>query len=346
MGRIDGEGGGRALEPEKSGLLPRRRGAPLYGARMLRTALTLVAALIALAFAAPVAGAVSLEDLAAQEEERYAAGLVRVAMEMVGERHRACKINHLDEATFTDAAPSARLLSLLALLRRPPIAEDALPAGSPLLRYVMGKGVYRNWYRMGRAADGVELYLISAREARSPMPTSRFCLRKRHAQLLRLLRDEDRRTGTLALRAERQANREQQALRDARGEQVFLYGRSNGSLSVGGWRVGTDELERRGLLGAMASWSADGSAVPDRSHVVGVFPDGVASIELVYPRRGDRGRFEPAQVYESGLRVTTPVQDNLASLQVERDFADAERPSSVTWRAADGSVLRVVRGRG
>lgn len=346
MGRIDGEGAAGSRAPLKCGLLPRSRQRRHYRARMLRTALTVLAALGALALSAPAAGAVSLEDLAAQEEQRYAAGLVRVAMEMVGERHRACKVSHLDApATFTDDAPSTRLLSLLALLRRPPIAEDALPADSPLVRYVTGKGVYRNWYRMGRAADGVELYLVSAREARTTMPTSRFCLRKRHAQLLRLLRDEDRRTGALALRAERQTDREQRALRDAEGEQVFLYGRSNSTLTLGGWRVGVGELERRGLLAAAASHLADGRPLPDRSHVVGVFPDGVTSIELTYPRRADRGRFEPDQVYESELRMTAPVQDNLASFHVDRDFADAEQPSSVTWRAADGSVVRVVRPR-
>lgn len=345
MGRIDGEVGGREREPEKSGLLPRRRGAWLYGARMLRTALTAFAALVAIALAAPAAGALSLEDLAVQEEQQYAAGLVRVAMEMVGERHRSCKVSHLSEpVTFSDDVPSPRLLSLLSLLRRPPIAEDAVPDEQSVLRSVEALGIYRNWYRIGRAADGAEVYVITSRSTQAARPASRFCLRKRHAQLVRLLRDEDRRTGRLALRAEREAAREQRTLRADGSEQVYLYPRVRGRVGTGGWRVGIGDLERRGLL--VPTTFTNGEKYLERTHVVGVFPDGVTRLELTYARRAVVWPYTPPNVYESELRLTVPVQDNLVSFWVEREGADAVYPSQVVWRAADGSVVRVVRAGG
>lgn len=306
---------------------------------MLRTALTGVAVLVAFAVSAPAAGAGPLVNLTAQEEARYADGLVRVAMEMVGERHRACRPRPTPPPTFVDDAPSAQLLSRLALLRRPPIPQDALAVDSPMLRYVAAKDVYRNWHRMGRAADGVELYVLSAREAQTVELPSRACLRKRHAQLLRLLRDEDRRTGVLALRAERRADREARALRSAPGEHLFLFERTNGGLGLGGRHVSIDELEQHGLLSATMRRVV---ASPDLTHVVGLFPDGVASVELVYPRRAERSRFESVQIYESELRLTVPVQDNLVSFWVEREGPEATQPT-MTWRAADGSVLRITR---
>ncbi|MDO8189346.1 hypothetical protein Q5424_28280 [Conexibacter sp. JD483] len=44
------------------------------------------------------------------------------------------------------------------------------------------------------------------------------------------------------------------------------------------------------------------------------------------------------------MHLTAKVQDNVASFQVDRPAPDAI-PPLMTWRAADGSVVRVVRAR-
>lgn len=294
-----------------------------------------------LASAAPSAAAISLEDVAAQEDVEYANGMVREATKQM-RLQRGCEVRYDAEPSFTDAAPSERLLSQLSLLRRPAIPEDLAPATAPMMRMVEGRGVYRNWYRMGRAADGREYYLVTAQDLRRVKPLPHRCLRRRHALLLRMVRPESRRIRTLSLRAERRANREEEPAGGfpAR-EQLFLFQRQNGTVGLGGYHADVDEWEQRGLLVQMGVY--DGRvAAPDRMLLVGVIPDGVTSIELRYPRRADRGPYAPDEVYESALRIVAPVQDNLMSVVVDRASPDAI-PSTMVWRAADGSVVRTVR---
>jgi len=321
-------------------------GAPLAASSPAAAAAPLAAPAAAAAAAPRAHAAVSIGDLAAQEDLQYAAGMVRVATEQMRER-RACRLRYDAAPSFVDGPPSEQLRSRLALLRRPAIAEDAVPLDTPLLRYIEGKGVYGGWIRMGRAADGTELYLVAAQDRRRVEPASAACLRWRHRRLLRLLAPESRRIRTLALRAEareRRAERPRRAVEPR--ERVFLYERTNGNnLGLGGISADLGELERRGLL-TTAAFATDPRQLydPDRARVLGVLPDGVATAEVTYPRRADRGRFAPAQVYESALRLTVPVQDNVISYQVARQPEDALPPKMV-WRAADGSVVRVVRRR-
>jgi hypothetical protein len=68
-------------------------------------------------------------------------------------------------------------------------------------------------------------------------------------------------------------------------------------------------------------------------------PDGVASIEAIYPRFGLRG---PRSVdHGRRLRRRAVVVDNVVALTVPRP-PDAALPALMLWRDASGSVVRVV----
>jgi hypothetical protein len=68
-----------------------------------------------------------------------------------------------------------------------------------------------------------------------------------------------------------------------------------------------------------------------------VVPDGVATVAFVLPRDALPGvPFEP--VYASTLTVRVPVHDNIAAVQVDRQF-DRSGPPMI-WYAADGRVIK------
>lgn len=283
--------------------------------------------------------AVSMEDAAAQQREQWAEAMVDQATQQM-RRTPACRPEALARPTsFTDAAPSEALRSRLSLLRRPPIPEDDVVVDDPWWRLFSADGIYSDWIRMGRAADGTEFYLVTAQRS-SRQALSPACLRRRRAQLVRLFGvvRADRRLRTLALRAERRRNRAERPSAPGR-EQIFLFTRSHGNsfgYGVGGIDLAT--LERRGLR-------ASGGSGGDGARVIGLVPDGVATIDMVYAQRADRGPHAAPEIYESEETVVVPVQDNVFSYPTDRRLQDADATTMV-WRAADGSVLRTIHERG
>jgi hypothetical protein len=355
MGRTDGVGAAGRPRPLKTGLLHPRRDAAAYGAQMRRFALTVMLAALAPTVASPAASAhgpqpraagppqarqaVSMEDAAAQQREQWADAMVDRATEHM---RRAATCRPEDSArptTFTDAAPSEALRSRLSLLRRPRIPEDDVAPASIWWRLFPAEGVYRDWIRMGRAADGTEFYLVTAqRSGRQALPPT--CLRRRRAQLLRLFGvvRADRRLRTLAFRSERRRNRAERQLAPGR-EQIFVFTRAAGNtfgFGFGGIDLAT--LEQRGLR-------TSGGSGGDGAWVTGLVPDGVATIDMVYAQRADRGPHAAPEIYESEETVVVPVQDNVFSYRTDRRLQDADATTMV-WRAADGSVVRTIHERG
>ncbi len=193
------------------------------------------------------------------------------------------------------------------------------------------KGVYVDWIRMARAADGSPHYLdhrrrIAAFRSRSRVPACgcrRGCWR-------RLTRDEPgRESRRLALRDNARLMREEQP---AGG-----FPREKRSSTRGGGGVDLAHFRRHGLFGS----SQHGD--DDRSTITGWLPDGVATVEMTFPGRVSRGPHRPATVFGDDLHVTAKVQDNVLSARVDRPAPNAIPPLMI-WRAADGSVVRVVRG--
>jgi hypothetical protein len=308
-----------------------------YRQPMRRTILSATAgATIALAVVPSGAAAISREDAAAQRLESRSIALINAATRAMRAADPSC-VQRFDlgaEPTFTHDAPSQAMRDTFALLRRPAIPADRklLAAGGP--RFFFSEGIYVDWIRMARAADGSEHYLVIAESRNLPAPLSRACLRTRHRLLVELLDGAGPRLRRLTLRDEARLNRQEHPAGGfPRAEAIYHF--SGGG---GGGGVDLDWFRRHGLLGS----SQRGS--DDRSTVSGFVPDGVATIEAIYPERASRGPHRPAIVYGEEIRLTLPVQDNVVSFEVDRPAEDAMSPRMI-WRAADGSVVRVVRGR-
>jgi hypothetical protein len=308
--------------------------------RSVPHALVLLTALAGTLAAAAPAAAVSLDDAAAARREQRAIDLINSATREM-RRDPACRQRIDFTTTFTDAVPSAAMRASLSLLRRPAIPEDLITQDSgPGLEFLGAHGVYRNWIRMGRAADGSEHYLIVAQDRRFAQPVSRACLRTRHAALVRMTAGEDRRVRTIALRTEARINREEQSAGGfPRHEVIYLFGRApDGSVGGGGGGVELAWFLRHGLFGTASRGSGD------TAEVTGLIPDGVATIEATFAQRASRGPHRAPDLYPSELTLTLPVQDNLVAFTVPREARDAF-PSKMVWRAADGSIVRTVRER-
>lgn len=332
-------------------------GPPTYRSRMLRPApaalltaatapaLALTAAAIAAtpapASSAPLARpAISLDDRAAARRDELVVRRVNQATRLM-RRDPGCRQTFDFTSTFTDTAPSAELQASFALLRRTAIPEDVPTTGPlPWLELLGASGIYRRWIRMGRAADGSEHYLVTAQSRVHAQPLSRACLRTRHAQLVRLLSRDDPRVRRSALRTEQRVNREEQpAAGFPRREAIYLLARArDGSIGGGGGGADLAWVRRHG------SFSTSQYGDQERSHVVGLLPDGVATIEATFTRRAKVPPHTAPDLYPTEITHTLTVQDNLVSFDVEREAPDAF-PSKMVWRAEDGSIVRTLRDR-
>ncbi len=73
------------------------------------------------------------------------------------------------------------------------------------------------------------------------------------------------------------------------------------------------------------------------TRIILVVPDGVAKVEFVTPRQPQPG-LPGAPVYAHSLRVTVPVHNNVAAVQIDRETDGGAEP--MVWYAADGAVLK------
>lgn len=81
--------------------------------------------------------------------------------------------------------------------------------------------------------------------------------------------------------------------------------------------------------------------LPTRSRVLGLIPDGVATIDLTCPRIARPG----GRRYPAALRFTETVEGNVVGYNIARSATDALSCRQV-WRAADGSVVRTLDQNG
>lgn len=304
---------------------------------MRRTILSAAAgAAIALTTLSAVAGAITREDAAAQRLERRTVALINAATRAMRAADPSC-VQRFDldsEPTVTHDAPSQAMRDTFALLRRPAIPADREFVADGGLRFSFAEEVYVDWIRMARAADGSEHYLVIAKRRNQPAPLSRACLRTRHRLLLDLLDGAGPRLRRLTLSEEARLNRQEHPAGGFPAREA-IFGFGDGGAGGG---VDLAWFRRHGLFGSAQRGSED------RSTVSGFVPDGVATIEAIYPERVSRGRHRPATVYGEEIRLTLPVQDNVVAFQVDRPAEDAMPPQMI-WRAADGTVVRTVRER-
>lgn len=298
---------------------------------MLRTILSTAGGVALALAAAPAVPAIDLDDAVAQRQESRAVALINAATRAMRRADPSCVQRFDWKTTTTHDAPSRAMLDTFALLRRAPIPQDGDYAARGGLEFMGGaQGVYVGWIRMARAADGSLHYLIVAQDRGHAQPLSRACVRLQTRLLRRLARSEPARVRRIALRTNARLHREEQPAGGfPRREAIFFE--SGGGVDLAYFR-------KHGLFGS----SERGN--DDRSTVTGWLPDGVATIDLTYPGRVSYGPHRPGIVYGDDRHLTAKVQDNVVSFQVDRPAPDA-LPSQMTWRAADGSVIRVVRGR-
>ncbi|MDW5594285.1 hypothetical protein VSS74_08055 [Conexibacter stalactiti] len=303
---------------------------------MRRTILSAAAgAAIALTALPAGAAAISREDAAAQRLESRAIALINAATRAMRAADTSC-VQQFDpehETTVTHDAPSQAMRDTFALLRRPEIPADReFAADLPRFPFSFAEGVYIDWIRLARAADGSEHYLVIAKSRDLPEPLTRACLRTRHRLLVDLLDGAGPRLRRLTLSEEARLNRQEHPAGGFPAREV-IFGFGGGA---GGGGVDLARFRRHGLFGSSQRGSED------RSTVSGFVPDGVATIEAIYPERVSRGPHRPAIVYGEEIRLTLPVQDNVVAFKVDRPAEDAMPPQMI-WRAADGTVVRTVR---
>lgn len=242
--------------------------------------------------------------------------------------------------SFTDGRPSARLLSTLALLRRPESADEQRLATSKGFPSFGVQGIYRDYIRIATAASGHQFVIFVVRDADPTKPRPERCRAELRRRFSRQLEGRPAGFRRFALRALRRRLRGERQ-REARGpmEGVFVFDRSffQGRSGGGGGGGGVREIRRRGSFSASGIRGADG-----RARVDGLVPDGVATITATFDRVGSRlGRQRPRR-YRRVIKRTVSVQENVVSFVISRAPQDAFAARMV-WRSADGSVLRVVR---
>jgi hypothetical protein len=231
--------------------------------------------------------------------------------------------------TTTTDPPSAKLLATIGTLRRPATALDVLPNNAFLFGV---DGVEVNYVRLARRLDGVDYFLVPA-ERQSFLPVPASCLHKlphREQMILRRIKRETDQHPAEQLDLvpfSRDPGSAQARPSDSSSFTTTVL--FNGACGGGG---DADSLDR---LPSFATCSAD----RDISEVVGIVPDGVASIEASYGRRTRENRH---RVYRTALRRKARVTNNVVIFHVPRRAEDAF-PSALEWIAADGTVVRRFR---
>ena len=230
--------------------------------------------------------------------------------------------------TTTDADPSADLLNTFAIFRRPATDEELALATQE--RRLPAQGLYRRYARIVTSASGRRQLVLPAQNARSYQPRPQRCVDslRRHVRALLRGRDAAFKRGTNRVL--------EQVIRDEWAgpavpptEGIFLFTWDGHGTGGGGGGADLTTLRTKGMF-----FSFGGSARP--SLITGLIPDGVASIEFLYPATGDSAE----------IKRTVAVRDNVVSYHVRRSGIDALVAPQMTWLAADGSVIRVVKPSG
>jgi hypothetical protein len=229
----------------------------------------------------------------------------------------------------SDGAPSRALLSSLGVLRLPAGPNDAAFASEHGPE--PGAQVYRRYVHLARvvqfsasAAVGSQAYsyyLVPAANVVGAIPGPARCYGE---QATALQAELERVPPGLRGSTTRLAAQERYDDQHPEGVGVEVQGGGPGDTYSGTTR----ELQQRGLLGA---------AVPIGSATVvsGVVPDGVAKVTLHYPSAAHASRTARA------FSVSDRPINNVFAASLPRAFG-VTAPDTITWRAANGSVIQVL----
>jgi hypothetical protein len=228
--------------------------------------------------------------------------------------------------TLTHDAPSQDLLSTLAILRRPATTADVVPSQALTLGFV--KDIFVDYVRVAHAVDGRSYDIVPTVDTSGAPVESDACVQAVHEDLLHRLKGKGHRVRRIALGLFKGfVDFNRQIASQPPTEAVIVFQHVARGLGSGGLAGSAQDIRRGGGFGAFET--RGGSVVNC------LVPDPVASVTSYFPRFGHR----PA------ANRTDPVQDNMVSFTIRRDVRHSFRVKMV-WRAADGSIVRVVRHPG
>jgi hypothetical protein len=276
-----------------------------------------------------------------RREQRY----ITIARLQTERRDPAC-VPAAQPLLRIDGTPSRGLLSSLAALRAPgggPIgamADDLQHVGPPV-----PTGVYARYERLARTvvlpatrsapAASIKVYVVVAGNVTGVAWVPSRCDAEQTAALRGELPQipSALRTPTLQLAARTLAQR-RSTVESAEGIAVVALSQDASGPGIDAYSATTTHFERRGAISQAGSRSGTSTVLS------GVVPDGVASVTLHFP-----ARFAGAHP-AAPLSVTARAVENVYVVRVPRSFVPqafgGTPPDSITWRAANGTVIRTV----
>jgi hypothetical protein len=264
---------------------------------------------------------------------RIAVDAVNDATQAVAKRDRACQVRLLRRrGSTTHDPPPPDMLAAFAVLRRPATPDDVFPA-TRLLAFADRVAI--DYVRRARMLPGgTSVYVIpslSARPAFRKRPERCFALER--TALEHRLRGKPAQARRAARRLLSQAQRGQREAASSPPQAGLFVEEIGPRGGGGGGGVDVDFILEHGAF--------DASYIRGRgSRVVGLVPDGVATIDFTFARGHGLGP-EGDRVYRTVYRRTAAVVANIVYLTVPRMPEDALYNRQV-WRAADGSVLKTI----
>jgi len=237
--------------------------------------------------------------------------------------------------SVSEGSPSAALLSMLAVLRRPAIATDALPDHKQItdLWDLGAQQLYVRYVRRARWRYGAGYYVIPAANVNPIRSIQRRC----YEEGARVLRHELHtipealRAGVLALEPRFVATQ----LYDARPYPgVCLADWNSLGGGAGNCHISTGDI-------------ANGRAFEDDSPngfttLWGLVPDRVATVTLDFPAAIVTRRATHRRVSVPARSITAKAISNVFIVLQPRDGVGF--PAKMIWRAANGKIIKTIHG--
>jgi len=216
--------------------------------------------------------------------------------------------------------PEEALLALLGVLRRPREPSDLPPAGpgSHQSIPVWARGSYVRYIRRARVVAGISYYVVPVINAGQLNAT---CAAQAQQRLRRELP-----TIPGTLRGVVWKLGEQQLARLGPHQGTILV-ESGPNIGAGFGGAPASDIKRFGILGI------DGTRHGAR--LVGLLPDGVATVQIVYPAADREGGSSKP------FSITAPVINNVMVCNVPLSARAAMRGKMI-WHAPNGTIIRTI----
>jgi hypothetical protein len=266
---------------------------------------------------------------------RIAEQALESALTAVAKRTPACRarVPHIAHSVTHDPIPHA-MLDSFAVLRRPKVPQDEIAVRSD---FPFAEKIAVDYIRRAVVLPGgLAVYVIPALDARPAIPKRpAVCVVRERQALAHRLRGKPAKAQRAARRQLTHLHEiERAAARRTVEPGLFLLVRGPHTGFGGSGVTSLSDIRRIGTF--VASNSGRDSAL-----LVGLVPDGVASIDFTFAAGHSRGP-DSARRYPTAYQHTAAVVDNVVALVVPRAPEDAIVNRQI-WHAADGTAVNTVR---